>query len=202
MSLIVKSLEESAFSFRQYYDFIQNAYAERIEQGIPFVCTTLNEKELKEDIDSNGCRIYIGFFEEAPSEIAASISVSYRCDKEGKYAWYHLVATNSKLKGRGIGSQMLSTMIDIAVNEKCSHVSLTTAANAISAVKFYLKNGFIIESYTIPLVGGYKSYVFRYQIKHPSKWDKKWYCKYHYISKIPKQWIKKLTGPIFKFVKR
>lgn len=38
------------FSFEEYYNFIQEAYVERVEQGIPFVCTTLSVEGLREDI--------------------------------------------------------------------------------------------------------------------------------------------------------
>lgn len=50
MSLIVKPFEEMQFSFEEYYNFIQEAYVERVEQGIPFVCTTLSVEGLREDI--------------------------------------------------------------------------------------------------------------------------------------------------------
>lgn len=154
MPLIVKPIEETTISFHQYYDFIQEAYAERVEQGIPFVCTTLSEDGLKKDMEGCGVHTYIGVMEESPNDIASTISVAYRHDKEGEYAWYHLVATNNRLKGKGIGTQMLRAMIDMAREEGCGHVELTTAKRAVSAVKFYEKNGFNKIGYYQPLTGG------------------------------------------------
>lgn len=152
--LIVRPIEETTVFFKQYYDFIQEAYAERVEQGIPFVCTTLSEDDLKKDMEGCGVHTYIGVLEENPEEIASTVSVAYRYNKEGKYAWYHLVATNNKLKGRGIGSQMLLAILDIAREEGCDHVELTTAKKATSAVRFYEKNGFNKIGYYQPLTGG------------------------------------------------
>lgn len=96
----------------------------------------------------------MGYLNENPGEIAASIGVAYRHNRDGNYAWFHLVATNNKLKGRGIGTQMLKEMIDIAKKNGCDYVSLSTAKKAISAVNFYLKSGFFISGEHVPLWGG------------------------------------------------
>jgi len=202
MKLQIRKLEETCFSFKEYYDFILNVFAERVEQGIHFACTTMSEQELKNDFNKNGAQIYIGCLDEFPNEIAASISVAYRQDKEGKYAWFHLVSVNNKIKGKGIGTLMLSSMIEKAKKDGCTHISLTTAVNATSAVSFYLRNGFFKEFYHIPLEGGYNSYVFRYQITHPTKWDVLIYRKYVWVKRFVKQFIKLILRPFFRIKRK
>lgn len=203
MSLVVKPIEATTVSFEQYYNFIQDAYAERVEQGLHFFCTTLTIDELKMDIEKTGAHTYLGFLDNNPGEIAASVSVAYRYDKEGKYAWFHLVATNNKIKGRGVGTEMLQTMIDMARDNGCHYISLSTATKATSAVKFYEKNGFFKTSYYQLLSwGGYRAYNFRYQIIHPSKWDCRAYRWMVYVLKTPKQVFKTLIKPIYQSYKK
>jgi len=201
MSLIVKPIEETFVSFNEYYAFIQDAYAERKRQGIHFVCTSLSVDELRDEISSNNARIYLGFLSECPNEIASSISVAYRYDDSEKYAWFHLVATNDKMKGKGVGTHMLHAMIDLAYKNGCSYVSLITAKKAISAVRFYEKNGFFKVSRFRPFRGGYEGYSYRYQIVHPSKWDNPSYRKMIYILNEPKRIFKLMITPIYRLIK-
>lgn len=154
-TLIVKPIEATNFTFSQYYSFIQDAYKERVEQGIPFVCTSLSEDELRNDLETNGCTTYIGYeSEKNANEIAATISVAYRNDMDGKYAWFHLVATNNRIKGKGYGTVVLMRLMSLAAEDGCNHIMLSTAQAATSAVNFYLKNGFFIRSKYRPFWGG------------------------------------------------
>ena len=202
VSLFVKPIEDTGISFKQYYDFIQDSYEERIIQGIPFVCTTLTVDELKTDIKKNGCQIFVSSLNKEFTEITSSISVAYRHNHEGKYAWFHLVASNKNNKRLGFGTQMLKTMIEKAKEEGCKYVLLSTAKSANSAVQFYLKNGFFIQSSHFPLRGGYSSYIFHYQITHPSKWDYAIYRKYQYIISDCKQTAKRLLSFLLKLINK
>ncbi len=61
MELIIKPIEETSVTFEQYYDFIQDAYKERVAQGIYFPCTRQTIEEMKAEIVSYNGQIFLAF---------------------------------------------------------------------------------------------------------------------------------------------
>ncbi len=55
-----------------------------------------------------------------------------------------ILSLNSLISKQGIGTKLLERVIEIAKNNNCGKISLTTTNDNISAIRFYQKRGFRI----------------------------------------------------------
>lgn len=76
-----------------------------------------------------------------------SIIINYQLHHADKVATVEELVINPKFQGKKYGTSLLNYAIELAKNEKCNVIELTSNFSREEAHKFYEKNGFIKSSY-------------------------------------------------------
>ena len=182
MSVVIKQIQDTNFSYKDVVDLLHEAFRERLEQGLNYTCSTMTEEQFR-DKTANGI-VYVAIDDE--TGLCGTATLTIKTDRKGvKYGYNEYNGIRSDMKGKGIGSMLYREGERESRKNGCEYLMSDTSTKAKSAVKYHLKNGFKIiglESYRST---NYWSYVFRRQLVPSKKWDNPIYCKWQYI----KSWL-------------
>ena len=182
MSVVIKRLQDSSYSYKDVVDLLHEAFLERLEQGLKYTCSTMTEEQFRSKT-TNGI-VYVAIDDE--TGLCGTATLTIKTDKNGiKYGYYENNGIRSDMKGQGIGTMLCIFREKESRKNGCDYLLSDTSTKAKSAVKYHLRNGFKIiglESYRST---NYWSYVFRRQLIPSKKWDNPLYCKWQYL----KSWI-------------
>lgn len=182
MSVVIKQIQDTNFSYKDVVDLLHEAFRERLEQGLNYTCSTMTEEQFR-DKTANGI-VYVAIDDE--TGLCGTATLTIKTDRKGvKYGYNEYNGIRSDMKGKGIGSMLYIYTERESRKNGCKYLLSDTSTKAKSAVKYHLKNGFKIiglESYRST---NYWSYVFRRQLVPSKKWDNPIYCKWQYI----KSWL-------------
>ncbi len=167
---------EKDIPYEELYPVMLDAFKERIEQGLNFVCATFTLDEFIENmkgmsaivarqVDEKGNRI-IGF---------QKFVIENGCLDTG------IIAVLTDFKRQGIGTMIFEKSLEVGRAKGCEYMIADTAVGAESSVKWHKKNGFkAVELDSYHTTNSYSS-IFRKQLVHHPLWSSSLYCKLHYL---------------------
>ena len=182
MSIVIRRLQDTSYSYKEVVDLLHEAFQERLEQGLKYTCSTMTEDEFRKDTATGF--VYVAIDDE--SGLCGTATLTIRTDSEGvKYGLCEYNGIRSDMKGKGIGTMLYMEREKEALKNGCEYLLSDTATQAKSAVKYHLKNGFKIIGLKSYSLTNYWSYIFRRQLVPSKKWDNPLYCKWQYL----KSWM-------------
>lgn len=177
MNIVILTLEEAGISYSQIIELMHESFQERLNQGLHYSCSTMDVEQYKEKT-KNG-KIFVAI-DDISGNLAGTTTLNLVDDLSGRHGYMEFVAISSNYKHCGIGSMLVDRMRKFGFQEGCDFILSDTSTQAISALKFHLKNGFKIiglESYRST---NYWSYVFRMQLTPSFLWNSSTFLKMHY----------------------
>lgn len=182
MSIVIRRLQDTSYSYNDVVNLLHEAFQERLEQGLMYTCSTMTEDEFRKDT-VNGI-VYVAIDDEMG--LCGTATLTIRTDRYGvKYGLNEYDGIRSDMKGKGIGTMLYMEREKKALKNGCEYILSDTSTQAKSAVKYHLKNGFKIVGLKSYRDTNYWSYVFRRQLAPSIKWNNAIYCRWRYI----KSWI-------------
>ena len=178
MNVIIKTREEAGFSYEKVVDLLHEAFQERLQQGLHYTCSSMTVERLKEKTKDG---IIIVAYDEKSRELLGMAAVNLRESDSHKYTYNEYNAVSSKCKRQHLGSKIMDEVKRLSIDYGAEYILSDTSTQAESAIKYHLKNGFKIVGYESYRSTNYWSYVFRLQLKKPSKWDNAAYRKIKFI---------------------
>ena len=182
MSIEVKRLEETSYTYKDVVDLLHEAFQERLEQGLKYTCSFITEEQFREKTSHGIVCVAV----DDDLGLCGTATLTIKTDNHGvEYGYNEYNGIRSDLKGKGIGTMLYKYIEREARKNGCKYLMSDTSTQAESAVNYHLKNGFKIiglESYRST---NYWSYVFRRQLVPSTKWGNSLYCKMRYI----KSWV-------------
>lgn len=177
MNIVILTLEEAGISYSQIIELMHESFQERLNQGLHYSCSTMTVEQYKEKTKNGNIFVAV---DDISGNLAGTATLNLVDDLSGRHGYMEFVAISSKYKHCGIGSMLVDRMRKCGIQERCDFILSDTSTQAISAVKFHLKNGFKIiglESYRST---NYWSYVFRMQLTPSFIWNNPVFLKLHY----------------------
>ena len=178
MNAIIKTREEARFSYEQVVDLLHEAFQERLQQGLHYTCSSMTVERLKEKTKDG---VIVCAIDQDTNRLVGVGVMNFKRDGEHKYGYMEFGGVSSSAKRQGIGSKLMNARIQLAKDYGAEYILSDTSTQAESAIKYHLKNGFKIVGYESYRSTNYWSYVFRLQLKKPSKWDNAAYRKIKFI---------------------
>lgn len=182
MSIVIRKLQETNYSYKDVVELLHEAFQERLDQGLNYTCSSISEEQFREKT-AEGI-VCVAVDEELG--LCGTATLTIRTDMNGvKYGYYEYNGIRSDMKGKGIGTMLCMYRERESREKGCEYLLSDTSTKAVSAVKYHLKNGFEIiglESYRST---NYWSYVFRKQLVPSKKWDNSLYRRWQYL----RSWI-------------
>lgn len=161
----ILKLDDSPFTLAHVYTFIREVYSDRSAEGIDFWLSRCSFEEYSEKVKNDKKIIFVAFVPDT-NELLGTAALTLRRDKKGRlYGGMSNCAVRKSCQGKGIGSKLLETVKVVAIAEKCQYLKSTTAVNAISSVKWHLKNGYKKCGFGSAANSDYYSYVFKMPLK-------------------------------------
>lgn len=204
MAISILTLEESSITLASCLELIKIAFLEREKENLHYPCMDFTLEEYASEMSNH--QVFVAVNPEEVNPLIGVTSVVLKTENTHKYALEHHSAVRPDYKGKGIGSLLMSRLIQYAKENDCDYVLATTAKKAKGAIAFHKKNGFqIIRSSSFPDTD-YYSVVMRKQLQFKTKADRKWnnplFCKLHYLnSSIRMSVMKKADGSYSSFGK-
>ena len=142
-------------------ELLQDAFAERREQGINFKCGIFSAQDVENEFVNWGGYLLLAINEN--EEIVGTVSLIERNKGGFRYVSHDNLAVSSLCKGKGVASNLFREVINVTKREGYDFITSFTATTADSSVRYHLKNGFVIYERTPGK--GYDSYSFIYPLK-------------------------------------
>ena len=177
MNIEILTREQSKVSYAQLVELMHESFQERIDAGLNYSCSSMDEIKYKEKTKDG---IIFVAIDKDKGTLAGSTTLNLHCDNNEVYGYMEFVSIHSTYKHCGIGSKLVNQIKRCGVEKGCRYILSDTSINALSAVNFHLKNGFKIiglESYRST---NYWSYVFRMQLSPSIIWNNQMFLKVHY----------------------
>lgn len=181
MSISVVPLETSQYDYSDCLSLIKEAFFEREQQHLHYPCMDYSLEEYRSKMQNHQVLVAL---DSDSGNLLGVTSVAIMGTEHDLFALENHTAVSPKFKGKGVGSQMMSTIIQYAEKHGCQSVIASTAEKAKGAIQFHLKNGFVIfraESYPDT---DYYSVVMRRPLANYSptggKWSSPFFCKLRY----------------------
>ncbi len=171
----IKGEETSWEELAQLY---HEAFQERFDQGMNFICSSYTPKYLAEHFDD--AIILVALDKDHNDALAGAAVLRIKHDDRGTCGYFTDIGIKPEYKRHGIGSKLLKQHVAEAKANGCSFVMSDTAVGAKSSVKWHLRNGFRIVELLSWSNTNYYSYNFRKQLVPDAKWNNPLYCKLHY----------------------
>ena len=157
----ILKLEDSPFSLLDIFNLIREVYSDRKKEGIDFGLSKYSFEEYLAEVEKEKKIIFVAF-DVYSSELLGTASLTLRSDKKGvKYGGMTNCAVKRDCQSRNIGSKLIEALKEKAVEEKCFYLKSTTAVNAMSSVRWHLKNGYKKCGMGSSAKSNYYSYVFK-----------------------------------------
>ncbi len=184
MAISILPLAESNITLASCLKLIKTAFEEREKENLHYPCMDFTLEEYASEMSNH--QVFVAIDPDNDNPLIGVTSVVLKSENSHIYALEHHSAVRPGYKGKGIGSMLMSQLIDYSRSNNCDYILATTAKKAAGAIAFHRKNGFqIIRSASYPDTG-YYSVVMRKQLKVKTKYDRKWvnplYCKLHYLN--------------------
>ena len=140
---------------------LQDAFAERREQGINFKCGMYSAQDVENEFINGGGYLLLAINEN--EQIVGTVSLIEHNKGGFRYVSHDNLAVSSLCKGKGVASNLFREVINVTKREGYDFITSFTATTADSSVRYHLKNGFVIYERTPGK--GYDSYSFIYPLK-------------------------------------
>ena len=194
MSIVIKKIVETSFTYEDVIALIHESFKERLEQGLNFTCSFMTADDYKAKLGKDGITL-VAYDEETNILYGTAMTHIYKDSKGCNYAYNEYLAIAPIAKRKGIGSRLLKAREDIAIENNCDYVMSDTSVNADSSVAYHLKNGFRIIGFKSYGSTNYYSYLFRKQLTPSRIWSNGLFCKMVYLkSYIQTRIIRKKNG--------
>lgn len=139
---------------------LQDAFEERIIQGLDFKCGHFTPDELKADLSGES---YLFIAYDNNENPVGTVSLKIRRKKRYVYGGYENLAVRNTSKGTGVASVLTDELIRFSTEKNLDFITSTTACKARSSVCFHKKKGFKI--YMKSFAKKYDSYNFILPLK-------------------------------------
>ena len=177
MSIVIKNITETLFSFDDVVSLMHKAFEERLEQGLKFTCSNMSVEEYKNRLKSGGGVTLVAYDDENNFLYGTAMLHIYKDKRGNKYAYNENLAVVPYAKRKGIGTLLLKVIEEIAITNNCDYIGSDTSIGAKSSVKWHLKNGFKIVGYKSYNTTNNYSYLFRKQLVTSKIYDNDFLCK-------------------------
>ena len=158
MEIIIKYLPETNITFQQIADLQHSAFAERLEQGLRFTCSSMSAKQFEEKME--GGFVFVAL-NKGLDELLGTVTIHKKKDKHGTlYGYLEYLAVHPKAKHSGVATKLAQAWSDLLYEKGAKYVLSDTACGAKSSVNWHLKNGFHIYELESYRSTNYWSYVF------------------------------------------
>lgn len=162
MNIIIVPIEETNITVEQLFRLIKEAFQERKEAGLAYICLSMTIHEFMEELENS--MPYVAIDKDVDVLCGCAI-LKIRRDKNALlYGLEMHTSVAPKYKNRGIGSMLINTIKIRATEAGCSYLSCSTAISAKSAIKVHLKNGYKIVGMASYPKTNYYSYRFKLQL--------------------------------------
>jgi ribosomal protein S18 acetylase RimI-like enzyme len=141
--------------YEKILQLIHQAFKERLDDNIRFLCATFSVNDLKE-ATKNG--IIITLWDD--DTIIGCVTLNFKEKKGVKYGSQDYLAVHPSYKRIGIGKMLLDKLVQVANQYNLPFITSTTSEKAQSSVKWHKKNGFKIFLYSSYADTNYYSYWF------------------------------------------
>jgi len=169
----VMTLGQTNFSLHDVYHLTQEVYSSRAAEGIDFTVTKQSFEEYEKKIKESHKTVFVAINIEN-GELCGSAALTIHSKKKGrKYGGMTNVAVRKDYQHDGVGTLLLLRCKIAAQNNGCEYLISTTAWNALSSVRWHLKNGYREIGLTSDKENNYYSLCMRMQLKSPSVWNLK-----------------------------
>ena len=171
MEIVIQDRIDDAL-YVKALDLIHRSFEEHINHGIVFTCSNFTLDDLKKKTDNGYIttvlldRKLIGFH---------YFSISGEC------AYGEFLAINPEYKRQGIASEILRKETKFLLDKGIVCLIEDTSADALSSVKYHLKNGYRIVGFASYRSTDYYSLVFRKQLVSPSLWNSVLWCECSFV---------------------
>ena len=181
----------------ELFRLMKDSFQERKDQGLNFTVLEYELENLKKLLDVNPVVVA---FDENP-QTGEREYLGFQIVKiEDKEAVAGILAVSPKCKRTGIGSKIEEITQQFVVDEGCEYMSSNTSEDAISSVKWHLKNDYFklkIGSYDNT---NYYTIFFRKQLKYHWFWSNKalrtaYFNVYSFLYKLYRKKDGSLTAP-------
>ena len=168
-NIVVALIEETDFTIKDLVELLHDVFKERLDQGMNFLPAVITEEQLRKRTENS---IIVVAYDVNTHLMVASGTLDVHSAKVGhKYGKISNMAVRKNMQGYGLASYIYKYRERESIKNGCSYILSNTAVNAISSVKYHLKNGFKIVGLISHANTNYYSYLFRKQLKHPSLYD-------------------------------
>lgn len=193
MSVIIKNINDTCYSYQDVVQLLHASFDERLKQGLHFTCSYMSSETFQNRVKDGTVLVA---FDQCTGELLGTATVHIRKNNRGNiYGYNEYLAILPKAKRTGLGTQLLNSRIQLVLNAGGRYIESDTAVGAKSSLKWHLKNGFQIVGVESFKSTNYYSYLFRKQLCHPSVWDCRLIAKISYaISYVKTHLLKKQNG--------
>ena len=120
---------------------LQDAFEERIQQGIDFNCGHFTPEDVKNDLAGES---YLFVAYEESGKPVGTVALKVRNKKGLFYGGYENLGVISTMQGKGVAAILTDELIKLSKGIGLCFITSSTACNAHSSVKFHQKKGFKI----------------------------------------------------------
>lgn len=159
------------------FPLMKESFHEREEQGLDFTVIHFELEDLKKSM--NGLPVVVAF-EEDPQTGNREYLGFQPVVIEGKSATAGILAVSPKCKRTGIGSKIEEISEQLAIDNGCTYMLSNTSEEAISSVKWHLKNRYFKYEIGSSHLTNYYTIFFRKQLKYHWFWSNKVFRSLYY----------------------
>lgn len=180
MKVVIKKLDESPFSLRDVYEFIRIVYADRKAEGINFWLSICSFEEYETKVKKDKKIVFVAC-EETGKALLGTAALTIHKKRKMVYGGMTGCAVKNDLQNMHIGSRLIDELKKKAIEEDCEYLKSTTAVNAISSVRWHLKNGYLKCGLGSGAKSNYYSYIFIMPLKNTNSFYYKFGYKIAYV---------------------
>lgn len=171
---------EPPYPCNEILELIKDAFRERKEQGLNFVCLTYSLNDIENYL--NNTDVVICIVDRRTDKLAAIQTVYFKQNSDEQYASGGLSAVASAYKRKGLGTMLFAKEKEVDLSRGCKFIIRDTSVYAKSSVNWHLKNGYKIVQLRSWSQTNYYSYIFRYQLVYHWFWSNSVLCKLYFLA--------------------
>ena len=153
--------------YEELFRLMQESFQERKDQGLNFLVLQFKLEDMMDN-----CPVVVAFDENPQTGEKEYLGFQYVYIR-GKKAIAGLLAVSPKCKRTGIGSKIEELTQQFAIDEGCEYMSSNTSEDAISSVKWHLRNNYFKQKVGSNPSTNYYTIFFRKQLKYHWFWSNK-----------------------------
>ena len=177
--VVISRIEQSPFTIDDVIELMHDSFEERLDEGLNFTCSTMTVSQFLQKTKNS--IVFVAWHKEK-QQLLGTATITIHCDAQNiTYGYNEYNAVSPKVKRLGIGTKLLKECVCVVQSNGGQYIMSDTAVEAYSSVGFHLKNGFKITGLESYQSTNYYSYIFRMQLKSPSKWNSNVYVKFRYL---------------------